>query len=222
MKGKLEKKTLDVNEIFYSIDGEGITSGQLAVFIRLNGCNLRCRYCDTDYALKTQKNYISIKDIYNKVKDYKCGNITITGGEPLVQENTLYLIDYLTKKGYRVNIETNGTIDIKSLSKIKNTIITLDIKTPDSEMDRYNNFNNFEYLRDTDVLKIVVGSLNDLDYAYKIVEKHNPSCQVFLSPIFDEIKGADIVEYMKNKKNDKIKLQLQIHKYIWDPLKKGV
>jgi 7-carboxy-7-deazaguanine synthase len=222
MKGKLEEKTLDVNEIFYSIDGEGITSGQLAVFIRLNGCNLRCRYCDTDYALKTQKNYISIKDIYNKVKDYKCANITITGGEPLVQENTLYLIEYLTKKGYRVNIETNGAIDIKSLSKIKNTIITLDIKTPDSKMDRYNNFNNFEYLRDTDVLKIVVGSLNDLDYAYKIVEKYNPDCQVFLSPIFGEIKGADIVEYMKNKKNDKIKFQLQIHKYIWDPLKKGV
>ena len=222
MKNKIKDKLLDINEIFYSIDGEGNTSGQLAVFIRLNGCNIRCEYCDTDYALEEHLTYKSIERIEKEVSQYNCKNITITGGEPLMQPNTLDLIKYLISLGYRMNIETNGSKDIKELSKIKNTIITLDIKAPMSAMKGYNDYNNIKYLRNHDALKFVVGNDNDLDFAYKVIEKYKPNCQIFLSPIFGDIDGAKIVEYMKKKKDDNIKLQLQIHKYIWDPLRQGV
>ncbi|WP_297282046.1 radical SAM protein [uncultured Anaerococcus sp.] len=218
----MKDKKLDINEIFYSIDGEGITAGQLAIFIRLNGCNLRCSYCDTAYALETKENYIDFNQIFKLISGYPCKNITITGGEPLYQDGTIDFIKELTSKGYRVNIETNGSISINRLTNIDNTIVTLDIKTYSSDMEKSNLYENLDYLRECDVSKFVVGDKDDLDFTYKVVNQYKPKGNIFLSPVYGSIEPADIVNYMKSKDNEKVRLQLQMHKYIWDPDKRGV
>jgi len=218
----MKDKKLDINEIFYSIDGEGITAGQIAIFIRLNACNLRCSYCDTSYALEAKNNYIDFDHIFDIINQYPSKNITITGGEPLYQQGIIDFIEQLSKRGYRVNIETNGSISVKGLINIDKTIITLDIKTPYSNMDQENLYENLNYLRGNDVCKFVVGSIEDLEFTYKIIDKYKPKSQIFLSPVYNSIDTADIVEFMKIKGYDNVKLQLQIHKYIWDPDKRGV
>ena len=218
----MKDNRLDINEIFYSIDGEGVSAGELAIFIRLNGCNLRCSYCDTGYALYPKEDYYSFEELYNKINQYPSKNITLTGGEPLCQDGAIDFIKGLVDRGYRVNIETNGSISIESLIRIKNTIVTLDIKTPSSNMEEANLYDNLSCLRKSDVVKFVVGSINDLDFAYDTIGKYETNAQVFLSPVFTNIDPVNIVDYMKNKGDDRFKLQLQMHKYIWDPSEKGV
>lgn len=214
-----EIKKIDVNEIFYSIEGEGIRAGQLAIFIRLNGCNLRCSYCDTKYALNNKNNYLDINTIINKIKKYNCKNITITGGEPLLQPNIIDIINSMSE--YTFNLETNGSISINSYL-LKNTIITMDYKTINSKMESYMNLKNLSLLRKKDVLKFVVSSKKDIEQAFKIIYKYKPKCNIFLSPVFNKISGSEIVEEMKKYKNDNLRLQLQIHKYIYDSNKRGV
>lgn len=213
------KDKFDINEIFYSIDGEGKRSGQLCTFVRFNGCNIRCAYCDTPYALCSMKNYMEIDEIKDIIKKYKCKNITLTGGEPLLQKNLLNLIKSL--QDYDINIETNGTLDIEKYL-LKNTFITMDIKTPSSREDEKNLYSNINKLRKKDILKFVVGSKEDIKFSYEIIKKYNPKCIIYFSPIFGKITGDEIVEEMKKYKNYDIKLQLQIHKYIWDADKRGV
>ena len=218
----MKDKKLDINEIFYSIDGEGVTAGQLAIFIRLNACNLRCSYCDTSYALEAKNNYMDFDHIFDIINQYPSRHITITGGEPLYQEAIVDFIEELSKSGYRINIETNGSISVKELINIDKTIITLDIKTPSSNMDCENLYANLNYLRGNDVCKFVVGSIEDLEFTYKVIDYYKPKCNIFLSPVYGLIDPADIVEFMKIKGYDNVKLQLQMHKYIWDPNKRGV
>lgn len=213
------KNSIDINEIFYSIDGEGKRSGQLCVFIRTNGCNIRCSYCDTAYALKCQQNYMQVNEIIKAIEKFKCKNITITGGEPLLQKNLLNLIKAL--QDYNINIETNGTLDIEKYL-LKNVFITMDIKTPLSNEVGKNLYSNIEKLREKDVLKFVVGDKEDIQFAYDIINKYKPNCIIYLSPIFNQITGDEIVEEMKKYGNDEVRLQLQIHKYIWDAERRGV
>ena len=219
------KDNLRVNEIFGSIDGEGIRTGELATFIRLAGCNLRCRYCDTAYALMmTQGNEMSIDEIIKAVKDIGYKNITLTGGEPLLQKNSYKLIDELIKNGFRVNIETSGSIDITPLLD-KNVIITLDYKTKSSGMNDKMIISNYEKLRETDVLKIVCNR-DDLD-SIKPILKSNIKAFIYLSPIYKEIEPYELVEYLKtlNKEGyntDKMRVQVQLHKIIWNPNERGV
>ena len=164
------KDSLIVNEIFSSIDGEGLRTGELATFIRLAGCNLRCRYCDTAYSLNTnQGKRISIDKIINKLKSLKNKNITLTGGEPLIQKESFLLIDKLIENGFNVNIETNGAVDITPLLD-KNVLITLDYKTISSEMNNRMLLDNLEKLRETDVLKIVCNR-NDFKDIKKLLKK---------------------------------------------------
>ncbi len=216
----MKDKRLDINEIFYSIDGEGITAGQIAIFIRLNGCNLRCSYCDTAYSLEAKNNYMDFEQIYEIIDKYPTKNITITGGEPLFQNAVFDFIKELSAKGYRVNIETNGSIGIKNITKIDNTIVTLDIKTCSSGMNESNLYKNLTYLRDSDVIKFVVGNIEDLDFTYKVIDHYSPRGHIFLSPVYGSIKPAEIVDYMKDKSNENVRLQLQMHKFIWDPDKR--
>ena len=146
---------LPVNEIFGSIDGEGITAGGLATFIRLCGCNMKCSYCDTTYALSTKDaDFISIENILDEVDKNGYKHVTLTGGEPLIHENSYYLIKALLKKGYIVNIETNGSIPI-SKYQLDNVIITMDYKCPSSNTERLMYLDNLELLRENDVLKFV-------------------------------------------------------------------
>lgn len=214
-----------VNEIFSSIDGEGIRTGELATFIRLAGCNLRCRYCDTEYALDNNfGSEMNITEILNEVKKYKNRNITLTGGEPLAHKETNKLIEELIKNNYFVNIETNGSIDIEPY--IGKCLITMDYKCKSSLMEKTMLLSNLEKLSETDVLKFVINS-EDFDCIEKILRDFNIKSYIYISPIFNEINLPDIVEFMKkcNEKGidmSKVRMQVQLHKIIWNPDMRGV
>ena len=214
-----------VNEIFYSIDGEGLRTGELAVFIRLSGCNLNCSYCDTKYALKAKTGKLmSIDEIIKEVEKYNCKNITLTGGEPLIHQNVDELIDALVDKGYKVNIETNGSIPIDKY--LNRCLVTMDYKLPSSDMEKYMKLENLEKLTENDCLKFVTEE-SDLDKIEDIIKNYKLKCFIYISPVFNKIEPNTIVEFMKklNKKgydNSKLRVQVQLHKVIWDPNERGV
>jgi len=217
---------LVVNEIFGSIDGEGIRTGELATFIRLAGCNLRCSYCDTDYSLSIKDGKeMTINEILDKVKEIGYQNITLTGGEPLIHKNVEKLIDNLIENGYKVNIETNGAVDITPYIS-KNLILTMDYKTKSSGMIKYMLNKNIALLREYDVFKIVC-SKEDFTDIKDILRNNDIKSYIYLSPIFNEIEPSELVDFLKELHNEgfdtsKIRIQIQLHKIIWDPNKRGV
>lgn len=215
----------EINEIFNSIDGEGIRAGENVTFIRTAGCNLRCKYCDTEYALKpNQGKQMSVYEITNAVKKWNTHAVTLTGGEPLSDKEIYLLIDWLIWHGYEVNIETNGAIDIKEATQ-RDCIVTMDWKTPYSGMEKFMLSSNLKKLRKKDVLKLVCAE-SDLDYVEDFLQKNKVKATVFLSPVFGEIEPRRLVEFVQHlsEKMDvsKIRVQLQMHKYIWEPNKRGV
>lgn len=217
---------MKINEIFSSIEGEGIRAGLPCVFIRFQNCNLRCSYCDSRYACEgSDYTCMSIDNIIDKVKSYNIPRATVTGGEPLIQKDIWKLIRKLSDEKISVNLETNGSIDISPNEKFSyddNLIITMDWKSISSgESDKMLE-SNLQQLTDADVLKFVVGNQQDLDQMKSIVETYNPGCHIFVSPIFGEIEPKDIVEYLLDNKLNHVRIQLQLHKYIWDPDKRGV
>lgn len=219
------KDSLLVNEIFGSIDGEGLRTGELATFIRLAGCNLRCRYCDTPYSLKTcDGKEMTINEIVDKVKDINFKNITLTGGEPLIHRNVKELINALIENNFKVNIETNGSIDITPYIN-DDLLITMDYKTPASNEVSKVLLSNINKLRETDVLKFVCNK-EDLSHITEVLKEYKPKCYVYLSPIFNEIEPKELVDYLKELNNivdtSKIRVQVQLHKIIWNPDERGV
>ena len=211
---------MKVVEIFKSIDGEGIRVGYPVTFIRLAGCNLRCNYCDTKYSYEDEKfTEITPQEIYNQV--YKLGGkrITLTGGEPLIHKDVKVLVDLLIQKGYEVNIETNGSVDI-TLFLDKHTIITMDYKCAGSGMEDKMLLDNISKLRKQDVLKFVVSDDNDLDTVQRIYQ--NTKATVYISPVFGRIEPKQIVEYMLEHNMENCRVQVQLHKIIWNPEERGV
>ncbi len=216
---------MKVIELFLSVNGEGLKSGELATFVRFAGCNLRCPYCDTKYSYENPK-YIemSIDEIISKIESFKAYNVTLTGGEPLIQKDIDILIKKLSDKGYRVELETNGSVDISKYVGLKGVAFTLDYKGPTSLMEDKMLLDNYKYLTKNDVVKFVCGSTKDLEKArdiilkYKLDEITNP----FLSPVFGEISLEGMVDFMKENNLNHVRLQLQIHKIIWDKDKRGV
>ena len=211
---------MKVVEIFKSIDGEGIRVGYPVTFIRLAGCNLRCNYCDTKYSYEDEKfTEMTPQKIYNQV--YKLGGkrITLTGGEPLIHKDVKVLVDLLIQKGYEVNIETNGSVDI-TLFLDKHTIITMDYKCASSDMEDKMLLDNISKLRKQDVLKFVVSDDNDLDTVQRIYQ--NTKATVYISPVFGRIEPKQIVEYMLENNMENCRVQVQLHKIIWNPEERGV
>lgn len=215
-----------VVEKFVSINGEGSRAGQLAAFIRFQYCNLNCSYCDTKYANDQNAVYelLSAQEILDYLNECKVVNVTLTGGEPLLQKDIDRLINLLLNRGYSVEIETNGSIDIKPFIKDKRPIFTLDYKVPSSNMEDQMNLDNYQYLTKNDVIKFVVGSIYDLDKAAKIINQYNLTnrVQIYFSPIYGMIAPKNIVDYMIEHHLNDIKLQLQLHKFIWDANLRGV
>lgn len=205
--------------------GEGIRTGELACFIRLSGCNLRCSYCDTKYALENNLGEeLSIQRIVEEVDKIGFKNITITGGEPLIHKDIEELISKLLNKGYNINIETNGSIDIKNY--LGKCLITMDYKCPSSLMEKTMNLNNLEKLTENDVLKFVINE-KDFNTVKKILKKYDLKCYVYLSPIFGDIDLKKIVEFMKECyaqgiNMQKVRMQVQLHKIVWEPNERGV
>ena len=216
---------LQVVEIFDSIDGEGKRTGELATFIRLAGCNLRCSYCDTPYGLEfNQGNKMKLSEIISKCKEYGNKNITLTGGEPLARIYVNDLIEELILNGFEVNIETNGSIPLYNTPKLKNVFYTMDYKCSSSEVEDKMDLKNLDFLDEEDVLKFVVGNELDLSNCKYILENHNIKAQVYISPVFGKIEPVEIVNYMKAHKKlfKNARVQVQLHKIIWNPDERGV
>lgn len=202
---------MKINEIFYSVQGEGKQSGTPTVFIRVSGCNLRCTYCDTQYAYY-EGTEMSINNIINEIRKFRCNNICITGGEPLLQCDIKNLILKLINKKYKLSIETNGSIDISPILKI-NLLISLDIKCPSSKMHEKMKLENLNLLQKKDQLKFIIKNNQDYEYAKKIVETIKPNLEVFFQPVWG-INPRIIAEWIL-KDDLNVKLGLQIHKIIW-------
>lgn len=221
---------LKVSEIFKSIDGEGITAGYPAAFIRLYGCNLKCSYCDSMYACKgNEYTEMTIQEIVDKIFWMYTTHVTITGGEPLLQKETKELIYTLVSYDYIVNVETNGAVDISNIIDDcpcpEKLIITMDYKCASSGEGNSTLLHNIEKLRKSDVLKFVVGNLTDLYEMHHIVNQlpaDDDTCNVFVSPVFGKIDPKDIVTFLLNNNLNDVRMQLQIHKLIWEPDKRGV
>lgn len=216
---------MKVIEKFLSINGEGLKSGELAVFIRFMGCNLRCPYCDTKYSYINPKyEELSIDEIVKYIKSCNVFNVTLTGGEPLLQDGIYDLIIKLSNLGYRIELETNGAIDIKKYVGIKGVVFTLDYKGPSSLMEDKMILDNYKYLGKNDVVKFVCGDINDLNRAKEIILKYhlNEITNPFLSPMYQKISLPLMVDFMKDNNLCNTRLQIQIHKIIWDKDKRGV
>lgn len=216
-----------VVEIFESINGEGMRAGELAVFLRFAGCNLRCSYCDTMWANEADAPFreMELSEIVEKVCQFSVRNVTVTGGEPLLQENIALLLKELLKKGLSVEIETNGSVSLKQLSEeLPELIFTMDYKLAGSSMESHMNVENFAVLSKKDTVKFVVSDRNDLNRAYEISNKYqlNRKCNLLLSPVFDAIALEEIVDFMKAKSWKDARMQIQMHKVIWDPQERGV
>jgi 7-carboxy-7-deazaguanine synthase len=210
-----------INEIYYSIQGEGTKAGEPCVFVRFTYCNLRCTYCDTKYAFYDGKE-MSIDDIIDEVKNFNCNLVEITGGEPLVQkEDCLELMKKLCDLNYNVMIETGGSISISEIDR--RVKIIMDLKCPSSGMEKKNLYDNINYLKSNDELKFVIGNREDYNWSKEIIKKYSleEKCIILFSPVFDKIQPVEIVNWIL-KDNLKVRFQLQLHKYIWHPQTKGV
>lgn len=212
--------SLRVNEIFYSIQGESSYAGYPCVFVRLSGCNLRCTYCDTDYAYFKGMD-MPISQIIEDIRSYNCLLVEITGGEPLIQEETPILIKRLLDLKFQVLLETNGShrIDVIDNRCIK----ILDIKCPSSGEHRQNNFDNLWLLNIFDEIKCVIGDKIDYEYAKQVIKDNNIADKniVHFSPVFGKITAQKLAKWIL-KDHLNVKLQLQLHKIIWRPDKKSV
>ena len=216
-----------VAEKFISINGEGPRAGELAVFLRFCGCNLNCNYCDTRWANTADVKYelATTEELVSYVKSTGIKNVTLTGGEPLLQADIARLIELLGAAGAEVEIETNGSVPLKDIVALSpRPAVTADYKLPSSGMEKYMLTENFSYLTLQDAVKFVVGDKCDLLRAEEIINGYGliNRCRVYFSPVFGKIKPVEIVEFMKERKLNGVRLQLQLHKIIWNPDMRGV
>ena len=210
---------LRITEIFYSLQGESRNVGLPTVFIRLTGCPLRCDYCDTAYAF-TGGEWMEIESIIDEVKKYNTSHITVTGGEPLSQKNCIGLLEQLCNLGYEVTLETSGAVAVDEVDK--RVVKVLDIKTPASGEESKNRFENLSFLTADDQIKFVICDENDYLWAKnKIEEYHISDHEIIFSPVLSLLEPEKLAEWIvKDRLN--VRLQIQMHKYIWDPDKRGV
>jgi 7-carboxy-7-deazaguanine synthase len=215
------EKTLTINEIYHSIQGESTWVGRPCVFVRMTFCDLRCNYCDTEYAFYEGKKQ-TLKQIVDAVSAFRCPLVEITGGEPLLQKNVLPLMSILCDTGYTVLLETSGAHDISKVDPRVHRI--MDLKTPGSgELDK-NLWSNIDHLTLRDEVKFVMGSREDYEWSREKVQQYNLSSRchaVLFSPIFGRIDPRQIVEWILADNLD-VRFQLQMHKFIWNPTQRGV
>ncbi|MCX8011466.1 MAG: 7-carboxy-7-deazaguanine synthase QueE [Ignavibacteria bacterium] len=211
---------LKVNEIFFSIQGESTLAGLPCVFVRLTYCNLRCSYCDTEYAFYEGKEMTS-DEILNEIRKYGCNLVEITGGEPLVQKESIELLKLLCDNGYQVMLETSGSLSITEVDK--RVKIIMDLKTPSSGMMHKNLFSNLDYLKPIDEIKFVIGDRNDYDWSKQIINNFKLTDRfiVLMGCVFEKLQPAELSKWILEDKLN-VRLQLQLHKFIWEPNLKGV
>jgi 7-carboxy-7-deazaguanine synthase len=211
---------IKINEIFYSIQGESSYAGLPCIFVRLTYCNIRCSYCDTEYAFYEGKDF-TVEQIFSEIEKYKCKLVEITGGEPLFQKESLTLMEMLCDKNYEVMLETGGSLSIENVDK--RVKIILDFKCPSSKMEKKNYYENVNFLKPIDEVKFVIGDYEDFLWSKNLIEKFelNKKCEILFSPVFGKIEYRQLVEWILNE-NLNVRFQIQQHKHIWEPNKRGV
>ena len=207
----LNNTTLNITEIFYSLQGEAKEVGIPTVFVRLTGCPLRCNYCDTTYAFKGN-NPLSIESIMEQIEKYSTRYVCVTGGEPMAQSNCLILLDTLIKAGYKTSMETSGSIDISPVNK--KVSVVMDLKTPSSTEQSQNRYENITLLESKDQLKFVIASRSDFDWCCSILESYDVLSDVLFSPVYENLKPVDLADWILEKQLN-VRLQVQLHKLLW-------
>ena len=224
----VKNNRLCVSEIFESIDGEGYHAGKATVFFRTVGCNLRCSWCDSKYTFHEEETskWYSVFDAMEKVRSFGIKHITITGGEPLLEENKEWMtsfIEDLLFEGFTVDIETNGAVNLlywKEKFKMNDVIFIMDWKAPASRMNQFMIKENLSYLDESDIIKIVVTD-DDFDEVEKILSS-DTWARIYISPVFGQVTMNKIPEFVLKHKEENIKCQIQLHKIFWEPDKRGV
>jgi len=212
---------LTINEIYISVQGESTWAGLPCVFVRLTFCDLRCSYCDTAYAFY-QGEKREVDDILREVLAFDCSLVEITGGEPLLQKGVLPLMEALCDAGRTVLIETSGAHDISAIDPRVHRI--MDLKTPSSGESSRNLYANIDHLCQRDEVKFVVGSREDYEWARAQIAQYDLAPRVgavLISPVFGKINPRDLVAWILEDKLP-VRFQLQMHKFIWEPERKGV
>ena len=211
---------LKINEIYYSVQGESTHAGRPCVFIRLTYCNLRCTYCDSEYAFYEGKD-MEITHIMNEIKQWDCNLVEVTGGEPLFQDKCINLLNELVKSNYEVMLETGGSLSISDVPK--KVIKIVDFKCPSSGMEKKNLWSIVEDLQPHDEVKFVIGNREDFDWAKDRITEYalDKICTLLFSPTFGKIDPQLIVEWILVE-NLPVRMQMQMHKMIWSPDKQGV
>ena len=211
---------MKINEIYRSIQGESSYAGFPCVFVRLTYCNLRCSYCDTEYAFYEGKDY-TVEEVLREVQSFDCPLVELTGGEPLLQEEVFPLMDELVGRGYTVLLETGGSLDVGQVNP--GVVKILDLKCPGSGESQRNLYGNLAKLQSRDEVKFVIGDRADYLWARNALQEHQLTdrCSVLFSTVFEKLSPRQLAEWLLED-NLKVRLQLQMHKYIWDPEARGV
>ena len=212
--------SLKINEIYYSVQGESTHAGRPCIFIRLTYCNLRCSYCDTEYAFYDGKD-MEITYIMSEIKRWDCNLVEVTGGEPLFQDECIDLLNELVNSNYEVMLETGGSLSISDVPK--KVVKIVDFKCPSSGMVKKNLWSIVDDLQAHDEVKFVIGNREDFDWAKDRFTEYSMDkiCTLLFSPTFGEIDPQQIVEWILAE-NLPVRMQLQMHKMIWSPEEKGV
>lgn len=204
---------LRLTEIFFSLQGEGLTAGVPTVFVRLTGCPLRCRYCDTAYAF-TGGEWYGYDEILDRLAGWPARHVCVTGGEPLAQPNCIGFLTALCDAGYTVSLETSGALDIAEVDARVSRVV--DIKTPGSGEVKRNLWENVALLSPRDQVKFVICSREDFDWALERVRRHelDSRCPVFFSPAWGEVEAVCLADWILES-GAPVRLQLQLHKVLW-------
>jgi 7-carboxy-7-deazaguanine synthase len=204
---------LRITEIFLSLQGEGRSAGYPTVFIRLTGCPLRCRYCDTAYAFSGGEKYL-IEAILQQVAAFHVAHVCVTGGEPLAQQDCTILLRALCDDGYRVSLETSGAHDISSVDE--RVVRVMDLKTPGSGEMARNRLSNIECLRGEDQVKFVIGDRADYQWSCEQLQRYRLTerCEVLFSPVQGQLNPTQLADWMVEDRMQ-VRLQLQLHKLLW-------
>lgn len=215
---------LPVVETFKSIQGESTHAGRLCFFIRLAGCNLQCSYCDTAYAQSTDRGTLqSVEQLTAAAQASKSDLVEITGGEPAMHPATVLLAEKLIASGLEVLMETNGSLLLDKFPRELKRII--DVKLPSSNMHKFNEPANYQLLHDGDELKFVTGSRADFDYAMEWIDRwelDKKNVPLIFSTVFGKITPEELTNWLLEKNRKNTRMQLQMHKFIWDPNARGV
>lgn len=210
---RILSKTLTVNEIFYSIQGETRNTGLPTIFIRLTGCPLRCQYCDTEYAFYKGKK-LTLKNILQQISNYRTRHVTVTGGEPLAQKGCLDLMELLCDEGYTVTLETGGAIDVSRVDERVGKI--LDLKTPGSGESAKNRLSNIRYMSGNDQIKFVICNEEDYQWSKTLLQEMqlHERCEILFSPSYAEMEPRQLAEWILRDQLP-VRLQTQLHKTLW-------